>query len=115
MLTGASGPSADELLRIGPVTAYRECPVGHLVGDRRCACRRELEQGLTMVAARGRGALVYVRRDRTPGAPAGCPWLDPASPVTGSGSAPIESGLLGGLIGSRCEVRWSARLGHADG
>ena len=110
VLTGTGRPVADEQLRTGPVTAHRECPLGHLVGDRRCACRRELEQGLSRLATRERGALVYVRPDRTSGVLATCPRFDPASAAAASGSAPIESGLLSALIGTHCEVGAPANL-----
>ena len=50
---------AEDLL----VRVHSECLTGDVFGSRRCDCGAQKEQALAMIAAEGRGALIYLRQE----------------------------------------------------
>jgi 3,4-dihydroxy 2-butanone 4-phosphate synthase / GTP cyclohydrolase II len=56
LVRGEVGDGQDVLVRV-----HAECPLGDIFGSRLCGCRGKLQEALTLIAAEGRGVLVYVR------------------------------------------------------
>lgn len=56
LVQGELGDGQDVLVRV-----HAECPLGDIFGSQLCECRTKLEEALTLVAAEGRGVVVYVR------------------------------------------------------
>ena len=46
-----------------PVRVHSECHTGDIFGSLRCDCREQLEESLRYVAARERGAVIYLRQE----------------------------------------------------
>ncbi len=45
------------------VRVHSECFTGDVLGSRRCDCGPQLQQAMALIAAEGRGALVYLRQE----------------------------------------------------
>ncbi len=45
------------------VRVHSECLTGEVFGSLKCDCRDQLEQAMSMIAERGRGAVVYLRQE----------------------------------------------------
>lgn len=56
---GDIGDGEDVLVRV-----HAECPFGDVFASRLCSCRSRLDRSLELIAAEGRGVLVYVRPQR---------------------------------------------------
>ena len=56
LVKGDVGDGVDVLVRV-----HAECPVGDVFGSRLCGCQQKLQQALAVIAAEGRGVLVYAR------------------------------------------------------
>jgi len=46
-----------------PVRVHSECHTGDIFGSLRCDCREQLEESLRYIAARDRGAVIYLRQE----------------------------------------------------
>ncbi len=58
LILGEIGDGEDVLVRV-----HSECFTGDVLGSLRCDCGRQLEQALSLVAAEGRGVVVYLRQE----------------------------------------------------
>ena len=56
LVKGDVGDGVDVLVRV-----HAECPMGDVFGSRLCGCQQKLQQALAVIAAEGRGVLVYAR------------------------------------------------------
>ena len=45
------------------VRVHSECFTGDVLGSRRCDCGPQLQQAMTLIAAEGRGVIVYLRQE----------------------------------------------------
>jgi GTP cyclohydrolase II len=46
-----------------PVRVHSECLTSEVLGSLKCDCRAQLDRALDLIAARGRGVLVYLRQE----------------------------------------------------
>ncbi len=46
-----------------PVRVHSECLTGEVLGSLKCDCRAQLDRALDLIAARGRGVLLYLRQE----------------------------------------------------
>lgn len=61
LVIGADGPDDDPLAPVPLVRLHSECLTGDALGSRRCDCGEQLDAALGIVAAHGRGAVLYLR------------------------------------------------------
>jgi 3,4-dihydroxy 2-butanone 4-phosphate synthase/GTP cyclohydrolase II len=58
LVKGTFGPKDKVLVRV-----HSECLTGDVFGSQRCDCGEQLRRALTMIAAEGRGVLLYMRQE----------------------------------------------------
>lgn len=58
LMRGEFGPDDDVLVRV-----HSECLTGDAFGSLRCDCGKQLDAALSMIAAEGRGVLLYMRQE----------------------------------------------------
>ncbi len=46
-----------------PVRVHSECLTGEVLGSLKCDCRAQLDRSLDLIAAKGRGVLLYLRQE----------------------------------------------------